>query len=115
MSMRGFVKAVLLAEAFAVATFGLGWWSVPIVAAAWALISSDPKRARVAAICAAGGWASLLALDILKGPVITMGNQLGTIMSLPPVVLYLLTLLFPALLAWSAAALVPSWRKPVPG
>ena len=109
--MRGFLKVVLLAEAFAVATFGLGWWSVPLVAAVWALISRDSNRARIAAVCAAGGWASLLALDIVKGPVLTMGNQLGTIMNLPPVVLYLLTLGFPALLAWSAAALVPSWRK----
>jgi len=115
MSMRAFVKAVLLAEAFAVATFGLGWWSVPVVAAVWAIISRDPNRARVAALCAAGGWASLLLLDIVKGPVITMGNQLGTTMNLPPVLLYLVTLVFPALLAWSAAALVPSWRKTVPG
>jgi hypothetical protein len=113
MSMRRFVEVVLLAEAFAVATFGLGWWSVPLVAAVWAFISRDPNRALVAALCAAGGWATLLALDIVKGPVLTMGNQLGATMNLPPVLLYLLTLVFPALLAWSAAALVPSWRKPV--
>ena len=111
MNYRGAVKVVLLAEAFAVATFGLGWWSVPIVAALWGLISSSPNRARVAALCAAGGWATLLLLDIAKGPVLTMGRQLGGVMSIPAFVLYLLTLVFPALLAWSAASLIPSLRK----
>ena len=111
MNARAVVKVVLLAEAFAVATFGLGWWSVPVVAAIWALLSSSPNRARVAAFCAAGGWATLLLLDIAKGPALTMGSQLGGVMNVPSAVLYLLTLVFPALLAWSAAALVPSMRK----
>ena len=114
MNPRGVVKVVLLAEAFAVATFGLGWWSVPLVAAVWSLVSSSPNRARVAALCAAGGWATLLLLDIVKGPVATMATQLGSVMSLPAAVLYLLTLVFPALLAWSAATLVPAIRQPKP-
>lgn len=110
-SMRSVIKYVLLAEAFAVATFGLGWWSVPIVAAAWAAWSTDNNRARAAALCAMGGWATLLALDFARGPVGTMGTQLGGVMSVPPVVLYILTFVFPALLAWSAATLVPRLRK----
>ncbi len=111
MNPRIVVKVVLLAEAFAVATFGLGWWSVPIVAAIWAVASRDENRARTAALCAAGGWATLLLLDIAKGPVITMGSQLASVMKFPAAVLYLLTLLFPALLAWSAATLVPGFRR----
>jgi hypothetical protein len=110
MSARSVVKLVLLAEAFAVTTFGLGWWSVPLVAAIWAAVSRSPRRAEIAALCATGGWASLLLLDIVKGPVATMATQLGSVMSLPPAVLYLLTLLFPALLAWSAASLIPAFR-----
>ena len=111
MSARSVVKLVLLAEAFAVTTFGLGWWSVPVVAAIWAAASRSPKRAEIAALCATGGWASLLLLDIVKGPVATMATQLGSVMSLPPAALYLLTLLFPALLAWSAASLIPAFRN----
>jgi len=112
MNARDVVKVVLLAEAFAVATFGLGWWSVPLIAAIWAAVSRSPNRAKVAALCATGGWATLLLLDIVKGPVATMATQLGSVMSLPPAVLYLLTLFFPALLAWSAATLVPAIRHP---
>lgn len=109
--MSSIVKAILLAEAFAVATFGLGWWSVPLVAAVFALVSASGNRAIIAALCAAGGWATLLLLDFAKGPVATMGSKLGGVMHLPAVALYTATLLFPALLAWSVAALMPSLRS----
>ncbi|MEO8194369.1 MAG: hypothetical protein ABI681_11020 [Gemmatimonadales bacterium] len=109
--MRAFIRIVLLSEAFAVATFGLGWWAVPIVAAAWALISSTSNAPRLAAICAAAGWATLLLLDVARGPVSAMGEKLGGVMNLPAAALYLLTLLFPASLAWSAATLIPRIPK----
>lgn len=104
------VRAVLLAEVFAVATFGLGWWTVPVIAAAYGLASSNPNRARIAALCALGGWGTLLLLDAAKGPVGTMATRLGGVMGLPAFVLLILTLVFPALLAWSAARLMPSLR-----
>ena len=108
------VKAVLLAEAFAVATFGLGWWTVPVIAALYGIASTNPYRARTAALCAVGGWATLLLLDAIKGPVSAMASRLGGVMGLPGVVLLLITLIFPALLAWSAAAIVPSLRGSAP-
>lgn len=109
--MGRLARVVLLAEAFAVATYAAGWWSVPIIAIAWALFSKDANRARFAALCAAGGWATLLLLDVAKGPVAAMGLRLGGVMGVPSVVLFLATLLFPALLAWSAAMLVPQRGK----
>ena len=109
--MKTFVKIVLLAELFAVATYALGWWTVPIVAAGWAIKSSDAKPARMAAICAAGGWATLLLLDAAKGPVGTMASKLGGVMGVPGFVLLVLTLVFPALLAWSAATLAQGLRR----
>lgn len=112
--MRTAVKWVLLAEAFAVATFGLGWWSVPIVAALYGAFSRDARRARTAALCAAAGWASLLLLDVARGQVGAMGNKLAALMSIPEPALYLVTLVFPALLAWSAATLVPDLRRSRP-
>jgi hypothetical protein len=108
--MKPVVKYVLLAEAFAVTTYGVGWWSVPVVAALWGLFSDDAHRARNAAIAAAGGWGTLLLLDAVRGPVGTMARQLGEVMGVPSLVLYLLTLTFPALLAWSAATM---FRRPV--
>ena len=111
MSVRTFVKFVLLAEAFAVTTFGLGWWSVPLVAAAWGLTSRSDRKAMFAALAALGGWVSLLLLDIARGSVTTMGTQLGGVMHLPAFALYALTLIFPALLAWCAASLMPTLRR----
>jgi hypothetical protein len=104
--MRKLVKVVLLAELFAVATYALGWWTVPVVAALWAFVSRDSNRARVASLCAAAGWATLLLLDALKGPVGNMAVRLGGVMGLPGYVLLILTLVLPALLAWCAATLV---------
>ena len=115
MSARTIVKFVLLAEAFAVTTFGLGWWSVPLVAAAWGLASRDPRKAMFAGLAALGGWTSLLLLDFARGPVGTMGSQLGGVMKLPAFALYALTLIFPLLLAWCAATLMPTLRKPAAG
>ena len=109
--MRAFVKALLLAELFAVATYALGWWTVPVIAAVWGIASRDRKPARLAALCAAAGWATLLILDVVKGPVDTMATTLGGVMGVPAFVLLLLTLIFPALLAWSAAALFSSFRR----
>lgn len=111
MSARTIVKYVLLAEAFAVTTFGLGWWTVPLVATAWGLASRSPRKAMFAALAALGGWISLLLLDVARGPVGTMGSQLAGVMKLPAVALYALTLIFPFLLAWCAATLTPTLRK----
>ena len=110
--MRTFVKVLLLAELFAVVTYAFGWWTVPVVAAVWAIASRDSNRPLVAAACAALGWASLLLLDSVKGPVGTMATKLGGVMGVPGIVLLILTLLFPALLAWCAAALGAAFRRP---
>lgn len=109
--MNSMIRYALVAVAFAVATYGLGWWSVPIVAAIWAFLSTDVHRVRNTGLAAAVGWALLLLLDAAKGPVGVMAAQLGELMSLPAFGLYGLTLLFPALLAWSAAAVT---RRPDP-
>src|SRR6476620_8260453 len=115
MSARTIVKFILLAEAFAVTTFGLGWWSVQLVAAAWGLASRSTRKAMFASFAALGGWASLLLLDVARGPVGTMGSQLGGVMKLPAFALYALTLIFPMLLAWCAATLMPTLRKSAAG
>lgn len=108
--MRQFIKHVLLAEAFAVATFALGWWAVALVGALWGLFSSDTRRARNAGIAASAGWLTLLVLDAVRGPVPAMADQLGSVMKLPAAAIYAITLFFPALLAWSAAVLPPGIR-----
>jgi hypothetical protein len=39
--MKNLVRFVLLAELFAVATYAFGWWTVPLIAALWAIVSRD--------------------------------------------------------------------------
>ena len=109
--MRKFVTVVLLAEAFAVTTYAVGWWSVPVVAVVSGFVSSDSNRARIAALCAGGGWATLLLLDAAKGPVGAMATRLGGVMGIPPALLLLLTLVFPMLLAWTASTIIPQRGK----
>jgi len=110
--MREFLKFLLLSEAFAVSTFGAGWWAVPIVAALWGIFGAPaPTRAMFAALCAATGWGSLLLLHATQGSLGSVASQVGEVMNVPPVALYVLTMLFPAIIAWSAATLSPALRR----
>jgi hypothetical protein len=110
------VKFLLLTEAFAVATYALGWWGVPVLALICGLaIEPKARPLRFIGLCAAAGWASLLLLDAARGPLGELARRFGAVMSLPPVVLILITLLFPALLAWSAASIGVAVRRMIPG
>ena len=74
-----------------------------------------PRRAaRFAAAAGATAWGALLAVALLQGGAIgTLANTLGGAMGVPGVVLFLATLLYPAILAASAAWLahLVSWRR----
>lgn len=80
-----------------------------IIGLAW------PRRAaRVAAASGAMAWGALLVVAQLRGDAIgTLANTLGGAMGVPGVVLSLATLLYPAILAASAAWLahLVSWRR----
>jgi hypothetical protein len=105
--VRTGLRLLLLSAAFAVATFTFGWWGVPVIAVAWALVARDiPSAARDAAFGGLVGWALLLHFASAHGPVWTLAQQLGGVMKVPTAVLVLVTLLFPALVAWSAAGTV---------
>lgn len=108
------VKFLLLTEAFAVVTFAGGWSGVPVVAFVWGLAAESTVRsARFSAICAAAGWASLLLLDAARGPVGVVATRFGGVMGLPPAALIGITLLFPALLAWSASSIAAAIRRTI--
>jgi len=74
-----------------------------------------PRRAaRVAAAAGAIAWGALLVVALLRGGAIgTLASTLGGAMGVPGVVLFLATLLYPAILAASAAwlAQLVSWRR----
>jgi hypothetical protein len=108
--IRALVRVLLLGLAFALATRVLGWWGVPLTAALWGVLSPDTDGG-VAALGACLGWAGLLYRDHTFGPIGTLASDLGTLFHLPPLVLFVLTLLFPAVLAWSAAVIGGAGRS----
>ncbi|HEV8600465.1 MAG TPA: hypothetical protein VGQ69_13990 [Gemmatimonadales bacterium] len=105
--MRRTVPAfLLLVAAFAVAA-PLGWWTVPLVAGLWgALRPGFPRPILAAALAALLGWSVWLGIDLGIAPdaLTRIGARAADILQLPSTLFLLLTLLFPALLAWSAAA-----------
>jgi hypothetical protein len=98
------LRLAFLAAAFALATFVLGWWAVPLVAACYAAITSAQRGNAVASgLAAMLGWGALLAWTAARGPVGTLAVELGGILQLKPVGVYAATIAFPGLLAVSAA------------
>ena len=113
--MMQFVRLALLAAAFAVATFVLGWWAIPLVAAIYAVMSSAQRGSAVlSGIAAMLAWGALLAITAAQGPVGTLAGELGGVLKLSSIAVYAVTIAFPGLLAVSAAvvarALTPERR-----
>ena len=98
---------LLLALIMSAATWILGWWGVVLVAgaAAYALRAHRAIAWKIA-LSAAIGWALLLIVDAAGGPLALTASTVGGVMKIPGSALMAVTLLFPALLAWSAAVAV---------
>lgn len=102
--MMPLARFVLLAAAYAVATYAAGWWVVPLVAAGFAAITRAQRgSAALSGFAAIVGWAALLAITASQGPVGTLAAELGGVLQLKPAAVYAVTLAFPGLLAVSAA------------
>lgn len=93
-----------LAAAIAAGTMFVGWWALPLLAAAWGL-RFRPLDAGVAGAIA---WGGLLAWQAATAPVMPLAVRLSGIFPLPAPAIVLLTPAFAALLGWSAAAVVHS-------
>jgi hypothetical protein len=63
------------------------------------------------ALGAALAWGLLLVLDAVAGPIGALSHTLAGVMRIPGLVLVLLTLTFPAVLAWSAATVAAQSRR----
>ena len=105
--MRKAGSFTILVAAFALATT-LGWWTVPLVAGLWGLLRPQLERPALTAAMAAGlGWTLWLGFDAVRGEgaLGVLAARLGGVLRLPVPVLFLVAILLPALLAWSASAL----------
>jgi hypothetical protein len=96
-----------VAAAMAGLTWLVGWWGVLIAAAIIGFVfRAEGGGGWRIAVAAALAWSALMAIDALSGPVRVVGGKVAGVMGVPSAVLVLVTLLFPALLAWSAATFV---------
>lgn len=104
----------LLVAAFMVGTVWLGWWSVPVIAAAWAWIAAGTRRPVLAAALAAGSsWVALLGWGwtASRGGASALTGMLAGVMRVPAGALIVVTILYPVLLAASAAQLALAARR----
>jgi hypothetical protein len=102
---------LLLVAAFSLGTAFLGWWSLMPIALLWALMARPGARAGWLAFFSAGAaWGILLAITACRGPLALLADKLSGIMHVPVFVLTLVVILFPMLLAGSAAGLVTALR-----
>ena len=96
----------LLATALAVAvlTWLLGWWGVVLAALiAGVLLRARRGAAWLVALAAVVAWVVILAVDTVGGRFAVLATSIGGVMGVPVPALLVVTLLFGALLAWSAA------------
>jgi hypothetical protein len=111
---RHLILVAVLAAAMGLATWWIGWWTVPVVGAAWGLARrGEGFPAATAAVAASAAWTLLLALQAAVGPVGELSRRLGGVLGAPGWVPLLATVAFPALLAGAAAALTGSLAPPV--
>ena len=95
-----------LAAAVALSTFVGAWWTVPLIGFAWGVWRRQHRRhALDAGIAAALGWAVLLGVLALRGPVLQVATQVAGVMGVPAAALLAVTLLLPFALGWSSARL----------
>ena len=107
--IRMALRVLLLTIAFTIATRVVGWWGVPLTAALWGVLSTGDGAP--AAIAAGLAWAALLVHDAARGPLGMLASDIGGLFHTPPAVLIVLTLLYPMLLAWSAAVVIGAGKS----
>jgi hypothetical protein len=100
------LRVIAFAALAAAGTILTGWWIVPILAAGWVRVLPRHRRgARTVALGAALGWGAILTWSVSQGPVAGMAVRLSSVLGLPSWGFTAATLLFPALLAGTAARL----------
>ena len=84
-------------------TWLLGWWGVVIAALVAGALLQRRGAAWLVALAAVVAWGALLAANALGGRFSALAASIGGVLRVPAAMLMVVTLLFGALLAWSAA------------
>ena len=102
--MRWAIRLGLLAPAFALATWVIGWWAVPLLGVVWGGVATRRERpVLTAAAAGALGWMALLVWGATQGPVGLVAQRVGPVLRVSGWLFVVLTLLYPTILAASAA------------
>jgi hypothetical protein len=113
--MRFALRVALLALSFAIGTWVLGWWAIPLFAALAGVVARHVRHQPVAAALAAAlAWATLLAWSAIDGSVWSFSRIAGGAMGLSGALLIVLTVAFPAALAWLATAVAQPLARAKP-
>lgn len=106
------IFVIFVAAAIAALTWVIGWVGVLLAAliVGFVFYREGGGGWRIA-LAAALAWTALLLADAASGPFGALSAMLGGVLRLPGAVLVLLTLAFPAALAWSAATVVAEVRR----
>jgi hypothetical protein len=103
--VRFTLRVALLALSFGIGTWILGWWAIPLFSLGAAILARGVRyQALASAIAAAAAWGAFLVWSAIRGDVWSFASIAGSTMGVSGALLILLTLAFPAALAWSAAA-----------
>lgn len=96
----------IVAAILAALTWIVGWWGVPLVAAvSGAILWRRRGTAWLVAFAAIIAWSVLILVDGLGRRFGVLANVVAGVLQLPAGALLMVTLLFAALLAWSAATI----------
>ena len=106
------IFVLFVAGAIAALTWLLGWWGVLLGAAIIGFAFHEHRGGGWrTAFAGALAWGLLLVIDAVAGPFGVVSRTLGGVVRVPGFMLVLITLAFPAALAWSAATVVAESRR----
>ncbi len=105
--LRVALRVVAIALVVALGTAWLGWWSVPVICAAYGFMDRTSRmRGTMAAAGAVIAWGAMLVGASLEGASVGVAAaRFGAVVGAPAFVLVLLALVFAALLAGPAAVI----------
>ena len=100
------LAALVCAALVAIGAWLVGWWIVPVAALIAAVLWWDRPRITIEVMWGAvAGWVLLLLVDSLHGRTWALARAAGGVVFLPWGLLFPVTLLFAAGLAWSTAVI----------
>ena len=101
-----FLRLLLLTALLAAGTLFIGWWTVPVIAAVYALLRRNATAPREAMLAALLAWLLLFSRVMSQPAFATLIDRLGKLFSMPGILVLALAFGLVVVLAWSAARAV---------